>query len=121
MRKFFISLIFIVSLTITGFSQKPKDGTYTYDLAFAEWGGKTNGTTVLVKIKGDSIYVILKGGNLSGVQKGDIIEKGILMKHKPTGKWIIGHSAEDMNAKEIGGCSEGPTEIDFKRKRVWTC
>ena len=99
---------------------KPKDGTYTFAIAFAEWQGKSNGTTCTVIIKGDSIKVVHNGtGNLTG-KKGDILDEGIIMKHK-SGKWIIGHNLKDKDAKEIGGCSEGPSVIDFNSKRFWSC
>ena len=102
-------------------AQIPKDGTYTYKIAFAEWGGKSLGATCTVKIKGNSIKIIHNGkGNLTG-NKGDILDEGIIMKHAKTGQWIIGHSRKDKNAKEVGGCSEGPSVIDFKHKKWWSC
>ncbi len=54
------------------------------------------------------------------VPEGELIEKGTIMKHK-SGKWIIGRSKKDRYAPEIGGCSDGPTMIDFKKKMYWTC
>jgi hypothetical protein len=119
MKGLLIACLLLCTYTLT-FAQKPKDGTYTYAIAFAEWGGKPNGASCTVIIRGDSIKVIHNGtGNLTG-KKGEIIDSGIIMKHK-SGKWIIGHSPEDTNAKDIRGCSEGPSEIDFKRKRFWLC
>ncbi len=114
-----LSLVFTF-FGLTCSAQKPKNGTYTYDVAFAEWDGRSLGATVTIKIKGDSIYVIHNGSNLTG-SKGDIIDSGIIMRHKQTGKWIIGHSENDKNAPEIGGCSEGPSEIDFKNRKFWLC
>jgi hypothetical protein len=109
------------SMFFTVHAQKPKNGTYTYSIAFAEWGGKSLGATCTVVIKGDSIKVIHNGkANLSG-NKGDIIAEGIIMKHKKTGKWIIGHDVKDKDAEDVGGCSEGPSVIDFKGKKFWTC
>jgi hypothetical protein len=99
--------------------QKPKDGVYTYDVAFAEWGGQTFGATVIVKIQGDSVFVIHNGGNITG-KRGDIIEKGVLLRHK-TGKWIIARKPEDADAEQVGRCSLGPVEIDFEMKRIWSC
>ena len=115
----FIFLVVACSCN-SAFGQRPKDGTYTYQIAFAEWGGKSLGATCTVIIKGDRIKVLHNGTrNLTG-NKGDILDSGIIVKHK-TGKWIIGHSVRDKNATEIGGCSDGPTVIDFKRKKWWTC
>ena len=114
-----IACLFLFASSVT-FGQKPKDGTYTYAIAFAEWGGKSNGASCTVIIKGDSIKIIHNGtGNLTG-NKGEIIDSGLIMKHK-SGKWIIGHKPADKKAKDVGGCSEGPSEIDFKRKRFWLC
>ncbi len=111
------TILFFTSLTL---AQKPQDGTYTYSVAFAEWQGKSLGATCTVIIKGDSVKVVHNGkGNLTG-KKGDIIDAGIIMKHK-SGKWIIGHNSKDTNADDIGGCSYGPRVIDFKRKKVWSC
>jgi hypothetical protein len=115
----FIILTFLFTTTING--QRPKDGRYTYTIAFAEWNGKSNGATCTIIIKGDSIKVIHNGTrNLTG-KKGDLLDQGIIMRHKKTGKWIIAHKRNDVDAKEIGGCSDGPREIDFKRKRFWLC
>jgi hypothetical protein len=115
-----LTLIIFCNFTQFAKAQKPKDGTYIYDVAFEEWNGISNGATCIVKIKGDSIYVIHNGGNMTG-KKGDILERGIIMKHSQSGKWIIGQKVEDALAKEIGSCSGGPAIIDFKRKKYWSC
>jgi len=120
MKLLFFSLLFLCSFILTH-AQKPKDGTYTYAIAWAEWGGKSLGATCTVIIKGDSIKVVHNGKtNVTG-KKGDIYAQGIIMKHTKTGKWIIGNSKKDKDAKEIGGCSEGPSVIDFKNKKFWSC
>jgi hypothetical protein len=98
----------------------PKDGTYRYDLAFAEWGGKTLGNKVLVKVQGNFIKILFEEGNLSEAKKGDVIEQGWVIKHK-TGNWIIFNQSYQIKSEEVGGCSDGPTIIDFKNKKYWTC
>lgn len=114
-------IIFLSFISILSYSQKPPDGTYTYKVAFDEWGGRSLGATVTVVIKGDSIRVIHNGRpGLSG-KKGEVIDAGIILKHSRTGKWIIGKKKEDVNAAEIGGCSDGPSVIDFKRKIFRLC
>ena len=121
MKTLLAFLLFSV-VYITTYAQKPKDGTYTYAIAFAEWGGKSMGETCIVVIKGDRIKVIYDGrGHLTLTKKDDVLDRGIIMRHTKTGKWIIGHNAKDKNAKDIGGCSDGPTEIDFKKKLFWIC
>lgn len=95
-----------------------KDGTYTFVVAFAEWDGKSLGTTCEVTIQGESITVF-NDGTLSGT-KGEIIEAGKLMKHK-SGVWIIGSNEQDVNAEEIGGCTDGPLIIELKNRKLWMC
>jgi hypothetical protein len=119
MKKLLTVCLLLLIYTVT-LAQKPKDGTYTYTIVFAEQQGKSLAATCTVIMKGDSVKVIHNGkGNLTG-NKGDIIDAGIIMKHK-SGKFIIGHDTKDKNANEIGGCSDGPKLIDFKRKKVWGC
>ena len=101
-------------------AQIPKNGTYTYKIAFAEWDKKTLGAKCKVVIEDDKIKIINVGGNVS-VKKGDVIEEGKIMKHRKSGKWIIGHSEKDKDAEEVGGCSDGPIEIDFENKTVHLC
>jgi len=117
-------LVFVFLLSCSSIlihAQKPKDGTYTYAIAWAEWGGKSLGATCTVIIKGDSIKVIHNGKtNVTG-KKGDIYAQGTIMKHTKTGKWIIGKNKKDKDAKEIGGCSDGPSVIDFRNKKFWSC
>lgn len=120
MKSLYVTFLFCCILTFS-YAQKPKDGTYTYAIAWAEYGGKTLGATCTVIIKGDHIKVIHNGKPKVTGKKGDIYAEGIIMKHTKTGKWIIGKSKKDKDAKEIGGCSDGPPEIDFKKKIFWSC
>lgn len=99
----------------------PSDGTYRFDVAFEEWEGKSMGEKITIVIKGDSIEVVYEGdGDLTNAKKGDVFDRGIILKHK-TGVWIIGKSTSDSQLDEIGGCSGGPTVIDFKRRKYCMC
>jgi hypothetical protein len=110
---------FCISFSI--YSQKPKSGTYTYSISFEEWEGKSLGATCTVIINKDSIKIIHSGkGDLTG-KNGDILDQGIIMKHKKSGNWIVAYSPNDIYAKEIGGCTGGPTIISFKLKKWFTC
>ena len=98
----------------------PADGTYRFDMSFAEKKGQSMGEKVTLIIKGESIKVVYEGdGNLKLV-KGTVLEEGILLKHK-SGLWIISHDKKDALLDQIGGCSGGPTVIDFKNKKYLTC
>ncbi len=116
--KLFIPIVVLSFCIPTANAQKPKGGTYTYRVAFAEWQGRTLGATCTIIIKGDSVTV-LNNGTLSG-KKGEVIDKGILIKHR-SGKWVIGTKPGDKDAPDINGCGGGPRVIDFKKKIVWTC
>jgi len=97
------------------------NGKYTFDIAFAEWEGKSLGEKVTIIINNSSIKVIYEGGGrLSQTKKGELIDQGTIMKHK-TGVWIIGKKKSDTQLDEIGGCTGGPSIIDFKNKKYWMC
>jgi hypothetical protein len=93
-------------------------GKMTYELYFAEFDGRMGNLPVEIIITGTKIIVYNNEKNpLTG---GKIIIEGILLKHK-SGKWIIGETKTDQNAEEIGGCSGGPTPIDFETKIIEWC
>tara|TARA_R110000751_G_scaffold307242_1_gene427843 strand:+ start:57 stop:854 length:798 start_codon:yes stop_codon:yes gene_type:complete len=93
-------------------------GKSTYGLYFAEFDGRMENLPVDIIINGNKIIVYNNKKNpLTG---GEIIIEGILLKHK-SGKWIIGETETDRNVEEIGGCSGGPTPIDFETKIIEWC
>lgn len=96
----------------------PKNGEYSYSVEFAESGMITK-DAVTVLINNNQIKII-NNGILSG-KKGEIIEEGIIVKHKKSGEWIIAHNEKDALAKEIGGCSDGPLVINFKKMILFLC
>ena len=85
MKSLLILTVFFF-VPIISFAQRPQDGTYTYSIAWAEWGGKSLGATCTVIIKGDSIKVIHNGKTNVIGKKGDVYAEGIIMKHRKTGK-----------------------------------
>lgn len=110
---------FLLSIAI--YAQKPKDGTYNHTIAWAEWEGKSLGATSTVIVKGESIKVVHNGEQGVTGRKGDIFAEGIIMKHRKTGKWIIGRKASDKDATDVGGCTDGPSVIDFRNRIFWSC
>jgi hypothetical protein len=120
MKNWIILFLLVLSPNFTKAQQIPKSGTYIYTISFIEGDGKPQDAKCKVIINGTKIKVLHNGGKLSG-KKGDIITEGTIMKHTQTGRWIIGKSANDKDAIEIGGCSNGPIEIDFKHNIVWLC
>lgn len=97
------------------------NGVYRFDIAFAEWQGKSMGEKVTVKIQGDSVKIIYEGdGQLTLTKKGEILDYGLARKHH-SGVWIISQSENDTKLPEVGGCVGGPSVIDFKNKKFWLC
>ena len=122
--KYLSILIFSALLSVTSCTSK-KDatselpqGSFIYELYFAEFGDKTKNVECSVSIEGTKITV--EQTDKTNFPGGKIIQKGILMKHK-SGKWIIGEKSEDKDADEIGGCTDGPTPIDFETKEIEWC
>ena len=113
--------LFLSFLSAGAQAQKPKDGTYTFAIAFAEWQDRSLGATCTVVIRGDSVTVLHNGSKGLSGKKGDVLDKGILVKHARTGQWIIAHDAKDRYAKEVGGCTDGPAVLDFRRKKYSIC
>lgn len=98
----------------------PDDGKYTYDIAFAEWGGKSMGEKVTVIIKDETIEVKYEGGGSLTAKKGEILDEGMILKHT-SGVWIITTDKTDVDAEEVGGCTDGPNTIDFIEAKFWMC
>lgn len=122
--KVILQLLASVFLLFCTFQNKnkeiPQDGKYQYDIAFAEWDGKSMGEKVTVIIKANTVQVIYEGEGKLTAKPGEVIDEGILRKHK-SGVWIITHSEIDIERDEIGGCTDGPSIIDFKEKKYWMC
>lgn len=96
------------------------NGKYLFDVAFAEWQGKSMGVKVSPIVQDDSVSVIYEGQGELTAEIGEVLDQGIMMKHK-SGQWIIGSKESDKELDEVGGCSGGPAIIDFKNKKYWMC
>jgi hypothetical protein len=104
-------------------SEVPANGTYTYEIAFAEWGGKSLGDEIIVVLEDGHISLIISENSNAiwiGAKPGDVFEEGTLRKHK-SGVWIISNDKSDVNLDEIGGCTGGPIIIDFENRTIEMC
>ena len=117
-----ILIIFLfTAFSTSAYAQIPKSGTYDYSISFAESpNSKSIKADCKVVIDGNKIKVIYQAGKLSNLKKGDVIDEGIIIKHK-SGSWIIGRKENDKELDEVGGCTDGPREIDFEKKIFWMC
>ena len=98
----------------------PVDGEYVYEVAFAEWDGKSLGDKVQLVIKDGKAKVIFMEGSISGLKEGDIIDEGYLLRHK-SGEWIIAPDRSSIDDDEVGGCTGGPAIVDFVKKQYEMC
>ncbi len=104
-------------------SEVPENGTYIYEVAFAEWDVKTMGDEIMVVLKDGHITLKVSENSNSlwmGAIPGDLIEEGILGKHH-SGQWIISNDEKNIYLEEIGGCTGGPTIINFENKTIELC
>ena len=104
-------------------SEVPVNGTYTFEVVFAEWGGKSLGDEIIVVVEdGHAALLISENSNAGwiGAKPGDVVEEGTLRKHK-SGVWIISNDKSDVNLDEIGGCTGGPIIIDFEKRTIEVC
>jgi len=95
-----------------------KNGDYQFQHKFAEHPDMES-IHFLVRIRGNHIAV-------SNVENSDVfpkglIEEGTLMFHEGDQEWIISTSPNDINANEVGGCTDGPTVVDLVKKIYWSC
>lgn len=104
-------------------SEVPANGTYTYEVVFAERRGKSLGDEIIVVVE-DGHVALLISENSNAIwmfaQPGDVWEKGTLRKHK-SGVWIISNDESDVDLNEIGGCTGGPIIIDFEKRTIEMC
>ena len=119
-----LPFVILMCSALTAYSAEPKQylplksGTYNFKHKFAEQPDASS-SPLVVKIKENHIAVYNRGS--SAVFPKGLIEKGILMFHQKSKTWIISTSAEDINAEEVGGCSDGPTMVDLMNKIYWSC
>ncbi|EMY79851.1 hypothetical protein pgond44_14858 [Psychroflexus gondwanensis ACAM 44] len=97
--------------------QKIPQGIFIYELYFAEFSGRITNSECKVIIDENKITVEqTENTNLTG---GKEIFKGLILMHK-SGKWILADDENDVNADEIGGCTDIPI-IEFDKKLIEWC
>ncbi|MDP1801499.1 MAG: hypothetical protein Q8L81_09115 [Bacteroidota bacterium] len=122
MKKKLLFLLLLLTFALN--AQRPKDGTYTLTIVFKVWNGKSNtksisgGSTCTAIVKNDSIKIINNGDPGFWGGKGDILDVGLIVRHKKTGRFIIAHGPLDQDSEEIDN-SKGPRILDFSKKVFW--
>jgi len=122
--KYILIVLFLVSTNVFGNEKTkgiPEDGEYIYQVRFAEWDNAYHSQDVKVIINVDSIKVYLYKGELTGLEVGDLFEEGLLRFHKQSGNWIIISDEQELELNDVGGCTGGPTVVDFENKIYEIC
>ncbi len=115
--KFPLLIIIAIFLSSLVSAQRLKTGTYIFSYCDIEYQSCVGKCKVI--IKGDTITIYATkelAQTRTFTKEGDIIDKGIILKHK-SGKWIVGKTKKDIEAEDIGG--EGPAILDFSKKEYW--
>jgi hypothetical protein len=120
MRHAFLLLIVTASACENTSSPEPPllNGEYSFTHRFAEHPDIPS-IQLTVQINGRRI--VLTNNDRTDVFPAGLIEEGTLMWHASSAQWIIGSSAADADASEVGGCSDGPSVVDLQRRIYWTC
>jgi len=92
-------------------------GKFKYEIYFAEFGGRMKNGTCNVEINQN--HIVVTQDETTGLTGGKVIFDGMILKHK-SGKWILAEKKENVNAVEIGGCTEIPI-IYFDKKLIEWC
>lgn len=109
--KYLFILFLLVSLNSIG--QPIKSGTYIFKYCDIEYNKCLSNCKVVVIGYSITVYATKElAESITGTQKGDILEKGTLIKNKK-GKWTI------KNPKSNTYTEEDILYIDFKKREVW--
>ena len=111
-------------LVISACQSRPEpplpSGDYVFAHEFAEAEqSKIPSIKLDVQIRGR--HIVLTNNDKTDVFPAGVIEEGTLMWHAGSRQWIIGTKPTDLDAPEVGGCSDGPQVLDLERKIYWTC
>jgi len=124
MKKYqIISIIFFLSISVSAMEkERPvplKSGNYKFQYCDVEYANPICFPGLDVKIQGRKIWVTNNTDRLKG--HNGLIVSGTLSWHKNSNSWIIATNAADKIAKEVGGCSDGPREIDLTNRTFYSC
>jgi len=93
-------------------------GRYTFQHRFAEHPG----------MRSMALNAVIQGRRIriTNPRATDVFPRGLLAEgelawHARSGSWIIAGTPEDVEAAEVGGCSEGPEVVDLINRIYWTC
>ena len=105
----------ITFLSLSSFSQIPKSGTYIYSYCDIEYNLCSGTCKVIIQGNHITVYATKElAGKITGTKEGDVLDKGLIIKHK-SGQWIIGKSEKEKDKS----LDEIFTTLDFKKNQYW--
>ncbi|HEY0682600.1 MAG TPA: hypothetical protein VGD45_09725 [Steroidobacter sp.] len=119
--RFFLAAITSLAAGCANLSGRPvplASGDYPFVHKYAEHPDMPS-IELTAQIRGHHIRLI--NYSQSAVFPIGVIDEGDLLWHASSEQWIIGETAADASASEVGGCSDGPTVVDLERRIYWTC
>ena len=119
MNKFLVAIIWVLMSVVAVAKDVPiSNGQYVFIHRFSE---HPNMPSIKLNVKIEGKYIELVNMDDDSLFPFGVIASGELFWHTASGKWIIVTSPEDKEAKEVGGCSDGPEVVDLEKKIYWTC
>jgi len=114
--------LLVVALTACQSSKEPPlpSGDYVFLHKFAE-AEQSSIPSIKVDAQIRGHHIVLINNDRTDVFPAGVLEEGTLMWHAASGQWIIGREPTDVDAPQVGGCSDGPAVVDLERKIFWTC
>jgi hypothetical protein len=116
-----LALIFICfsSVAVAGEPTVPlRSGQYQFTHRYAEQPTQVS-IKLIASIAGR--HITITNPVASTPFPAGVIARGELMWHAKSRQWIIVMEAEDRQAIEVGGCSDGPDVVDLVQRVYWTC
>ena len=95
-------------------------GDYVFVHKFAE-AEHSNIPSIELDVQIRGRHIVLTNNDKTDVFPAGVVEEGTLMWHAASRQWIIGTKPTDIDAPDVGGCSDGPAVVDLERKIYWTC
>jgi hypothetical protein len=100
-----------------GAPQPIADGDYAFELRSEEHPDLPP-VSVRATIRGRDVVIT---NDASPLWPRGVLGGGRLLWNGRKGKWILARDADDANATEIGGCTDGPEVVDLEQRIYWKC
>ncbi|MUV14542.1 hypothetical protein [Noviluteimonas gilva] len=94
------------------------DGEYTFHHRFAEHPSMPS---IDMRVRFGEGRIVVTNTTPGTPFPLGVVAEGQLLWNGKVGKWIIARTPADQEAREVGGCSDGPEVVDLEKRIYWTC